>query len=132
MLLCSKDCKNAAIGQWKSYLSEHKASKCRTLGCYGKDRSYSKFPRKLWVKLYRGTLADSAGWWTSVRQHSEESDEEEDEEEDDTNEEETEEEDEANEEESEEEEDADEEESEKKKIQMQHSYWKKRNSRFLL
>ena len=114
MPLCRKDCKNAAVGRWRRCLSEHKACKCPTLGCYRKDRSYSKFPRELQVNLYRGTR------WNRVRQHSEEIDEEEDEEEDERESEEedeadegeSEEEDEANEEESVEEEDAVEEESE--------------------
>jgi hypothetical protein len=108
MPLCRKDCKNAAIGQRKSCLKEHKASKCPTLECYGKDRSYSKIPRELLVNLYRGTLANNAGRWSRVQQHSVESDEEEDEEEDER---ESEEEDEADEGESEEEDEANEEES---------------------
>ncbi len=69
---CRKDCKTAAIGRWKSCLSEHKASKCPTLGYYGKDRSYSKFPRELQVNLHRRTLANNAGWWPRVRLGSEE------------------------------------------------------------
>ncbi len=72
---------NAATGWQISCLSEHKASKCLTLGCYGKDRLYSKFPRELQVNLHRGILANNAGRWSRVRQHSEESDEDEDDEE---------------------------------------------------
>ncbi len=66
----------------KSCLSEHKASKCPTLGCYGNNRSYSKFPRELKVNLHGRSLANNAGRWSRVRLDSAESDEEEDDEED--------------------------------------------------
>jgi len=51
MPLCKKDRSNPGIGRPKSCVDEHLAATCDTLGCYGNDRKYSRFPREEQVQL---------------------------------------------------------------------------------
>jgi hypothetical protein len=61
MLMCKKDRTDLCTGRLTSYLKEHQESNCKVVGCFGSDRTYTVFPRKLQLNLLRRGTTLNAG-----------------------------------------------------------------------
>jgi hypothetical protein len=61
MPMCKKDRTDLSSGRLTSCLKEHQESNCKVVGCFGSDRTYTVFPRKLQLNLLRRGTTLNAG-----------------------------------------------------------------------
>jgi hypothetical protein len=61
MPLCKKNRTDLSTGRLTSCLKEHQESNCKVVGCFGSDRTYTVFPKKLQLNLLRRGRALNAG-----------------------------------------------------------------------
>jgi hypothetical protein len=61
MPMCKKDRTDLSSGHLTSCLKEHQESNCKVVGCFGSDRTYTVFPRKLQLNLLRRGTTLNAG-----------------------------------------------------------------------
>jgi hypothetical protein len=61
MPLCKKDRTDLCSVHLTSCLKEHQESICKVVGCFGSDRTYKVFPKKLQLNLLRRGTALNAG-----------------------------------------------------------------------